>query len=218
MVIDFKQVNKELYSADFILIDHMTKQQLGHMAFSNKKTLGLLSGAWEGSVFGDKVSLALKYGSMVENDIKKQYRPCDVFINDQPIGSMRQRTGKSGFLSKYYYHELLLKDKEFQLFTLNFGKEGARDPLFFGDRQIAQIEKEAVVYNALHCYQIFALDQESAMIAVLFSAYLYSIGFFKSGVKVTHSVEKYYFKTTNKYELSKYDPDFKMNNNLDLGI
>ena len=75
--------------------------------------------------------------------------------------------------------------------------------------QIAQIEKECVVYNDLHHYQVFAEDENAGLISLIFSMYMYINACYKPGVKASKSCSKTISVTKDPCLLEKYDPDFK---------
>lgn len=59
----------------------------------------------------------------------------------------------------------------FDLFPIGFGNEGSKSPIYNGNKQIAQIEKDCIVYNDLHNYRIFAEDLFASQIAI-FSVFI----------------------------------------------
>ena len=96
----------------------------------------------------------------------------------------------------------------FDLFPIGFGNEGSKSPIYNGNKQIAQIEKDCIVYNDLHNYRIFAEDSFASQIAILFCIYMYINVGYKSGEKVISSKVKVVSITTNKLLKEKYNPEF----------
>lgn len=74
---------------------------------------------------------------------------------------------------------------------------------------IAQIDKPCEIYNDLHHYTIYAVDQDAAEISALFAAYMYINASFEPGQKVKQSYTKCTSITLNKTLKQKYNPDFK---------
>lgn len=104
----------------------------------------------------------------------------------------------------------IIRDSSFyKMYPIGFGKEGAKNPIYCGEEQIALIEKDCEVVNDLHTYKLFCLTEQSSVIALLFAMYMYSMTGYKVGEKVTKSVEKRVSITTNKHLKAMYDPSFK---------
>mgnify|MGYP000818851168 CR=1 FL=1 len=90
--------------------------------------------------------------------------------------------------------------------------EGGKHPVYCGNKQIAQIDKPCEIYNDLHHYTIYAVDQDAAEISALFAAYMYINASFEPGQKVKQSYTKCTSITLNKTLKQKYNPDFKEEN------
>ena len=80
---------------------------------------------------------------------------------------------------------------------------------YCGNKQITQIDKPSEIYNDLHHYTIYAVDQDAAEISALFAAYMYINASFEPGQKVKQSYTKCTSITLNKTLKQKYNPDFK---------
>ena len=64
----------------------------------------------------------------------------------------------------------------------------------------------------LHDYNIYAIDEESALIGILFVAYQYTISGFNPGVKPTGPCkEKTKIIKSEEPDLKYYSPEFKDN-------
>ena len=74
------------------------------------------------------------------------------------------------------------------------------------NKQIAQIEKDLTIYNDLHNYKIYSIND--TFITVLMCLYGYINSSYKLGEKEIKSVLKGYSKTFNKELLAKYNPNW----------
>lgn len=206
MTCDIVQNSKELFSAGFELIHD--NQNIGQMSFQGQ--LGSMEGVWSIQCF-DKNIVMECCRCRDANTTQKVFRPYSVTFNSSNAGEVFQSKYRAGFLKSFDYNQLLLFGTSYSLYPIGFGNDGFKCPIYAGNRQIALIEKPCVVYNDLHSYHITAIDVESALIAVLFCAYMYVNSAYKPGNKVSKSVEKNITKTTNKLLLAKYNAQFKEN-------
>ena len=206
MIINIKQNAKELFEATFTI--ESDSAVIGDMKLVGK--LGHMEGTW--SINYDGYVIKMVYGKKNLPKGDKPFRPYDIYINDKAVGTVYQTDIKEGGLfSKYPVHKVYLNGEYCTLYPICFGDEGAKSPLFYHDRQIAEIHKASEVYNELHEYCIYLTDAQFSLTGVLFCCYSYVMGFFKPGEKPAMSVRKISFTDTNKYLLSKYDPNFMLN-------
>lgn len=109
----------------------------------------------------------------------------------------------------YPYYEVSLNQQLFQIYAVGCGKEGIKIPIYYGEEQIALIEKDPTVYNNQDRYQIMAVDEYAADIACLFNLYYDFIRFGHRGEFVSNTKYTNYEYTVNKELKSKYNPQFK---------
>lgn len=204
MFFEVKQIQKELFTADFSVNKKDTV--IGQMRIEGK--LGSMEGKWKGSAFGKEFTLNYGKGN-INVESKNVFRPYSVMLEDGIQGCIYQTEQKDGLFSKMEYHQLILDGIKYNVYPIGFGKEGSKSPVYIGDEQIALIEKDCVVYDELHHYQVTATDEASALIALIFVCYMYTNACFNPGVKVIQSVSKTVSVTTNKKLKQKYDPMFK---------
>ena len=202
MIIDVIQTKKELFESEFS-IRHQ-EIEIGKMHLAGK--LSSMEGKW--TVEFDNHHINLEYGKSNLPKGVKTFRPYDITIDQSRCGAVYQTRSKDSFLKKYDFHQMLLLGKYYDLYPIGFGEMGAKNPIYCGTEQVGQINKECVVYNDLHNYQIYAFDND-VIAAIIFCCYMYVNAGFKPGVKTTMSVVKVVSKTTNKLLLSKYQPSFE---------
>ena len=198
MSVSFVQQSKDLYAASFS-ISH-NGYNIGQLNMKGK--LGSKEGVWQGTVMGRSVVMQLdKSGT--------GFRPYSIKVDGNIVGSVSQMTVKTGLFSSYQYHQLVYNGTSYQLYAMCLGKAGSASSLYCGQQQLAEINKDATVYNDLHNYEVFALDEHSAFICMLLCCYMYVRGCYRPGEKVTSSVVTSVGITTTKALKEKYNPNFK---------
>lgn len=211
MICELRQKNKDLYSAEFDLVD-ANSFSLGFMNYRNKRGMSELSGKWSGTVFQTDILLTLEAQSVASSTKNNVYRPCEIIADGKPCGRIFQKNEKTGLFQSFSYHQMTFNEETYEIFPIGFGKAGIKNPVIYKGKQIAQIEKDPIVYDDLHTFKIYSIDDTSAFVSTLFSCYMYTVAFYKHGVKATKAKETNYSKTTNKTLLSKYNPNFKKEN------
>ena len=139
----------------------------------------------------------------------KSFRPYAIRRENEEIGAVYQTQHKLGIFKRVDFIQMIEKEQIYDLFPMSFGDEGGKCPVYCGKRQIAQIEKDCVVYNDLHQYQIFAEDEKSGFLALIFSLYMYVNACYKPGEKTYSSKSKTFSVTKEEYLLERYNPYFK---------
>ena len=124
------------------------------------------------------------------------------------MGELYQTEFKKNIFSKYYYYKSIYNNKEYNSYNIGLGNKSV-NCIYLDDTQIAQIEKESVVYNDLHHFEIYVSDTSYSLLSILITCYKYITSYFKPGVKVKKSVTKSFQKTTNKDLRAKYNPEWK---------
>ena len=197
----FKQKNKELYSAEFEILENnnvignvYVKGKLGSMYVN---IVGTFRGEDFSLVFANEI---LKYSS-------KKSRRYNIIENNNVVGEIFQTVFKKNIFSGYSYIDCKYYDEEFKLYTIGLGNKCVR-VIYKDDVQISQIGTSNIVYNELYDFDIYFRNKKDDFISVLLNCYIYGIGFFKPGVKVTKSVVKRYYKSFNKDLIAKYNSDW----------
>ncbi|MBQ8110565.1 MAG: hypothetical protein IJ124_10435 [Clostridia bacterium] len=198
MMLEVVQQDKELYEARFLI--RQDGSVVGRMAL--RGSVGTIEGDWDIALYGSAFSLSPEGSRM-----GSPQRPYTLVADGVPAGRLFQARQKHGLLNSYDYVEMRYMGGEYSLYSVMLGDKG-KCPIYLGDGQVAQIDKDFVVYDDLHHYRLYALKAEDAVVATLLCAYLYVTGPFKPGVKVTVGCERNYGKTINKLLLGKYDPAF----------
>lgn len=196
-----KQKNKEMYSAEFEILEN---DSVVGQVFINGK-VGSIDAIVDGT-FHNK-NFSLKFANKVLPGSNKKFRPYNIIENKNITGETFQTVFKKNFFSKYEYIKCNYNEEEFKFYSIGFGDKQVC-VIHKNDIQISQIEFSNAIYNDLHDYTIYIKDDDNTFISILLTCYLYVIGKFKPGVKVTKSVVKYYQKDSNKDLISKYDPDW----------
>lgn len=222
MIIEMKQNQKELYKADFTFWH-------GNIALGNavlEGKLGHREGTWSIDYAG--TSISMKYGKKNIDKNSKPFRPYDIFINGNGVGTAYQ-TNEGGLFSKYPVHKLYLNNNIYTLYPICFGEEGAKSPVYWtrkqtaevhksadsrtyqmnqSSEQIAEIHKSAIIHDDLHTYQINLISESHALIGILLCCYAYALGLFRPGQKTIKGTRKLVSVDTNKNLLAKYNPEW----------
>lgn len=196
-----KQKSKEMYSAEFEILEN---DNVVGQAFIKGK-LSSMEAIVDGT-FHNK-NFSLRFSNKVLTGSSKKFRPYNIIENENLTGEIFQTVFKKNFFSKYEYIKCNYNKEEFKLYSIGLGDKSVC-VIYKNDIQISQIEFSNVIYNDLHDYTIYIKDDDNIFISILLNYYLYVVGKFKPGVKVTKSVIKYYQKDFNKDLISKYNPDW----------
>ncbi|WP_294953169.1 hypothetical protein [uncultured Eubacterium sp.] len=202
MILDVVQVSKDLFAASFVI--NRGNVQVGD--FSLKGSLGSMEANITGKLF--EHSFEMRFGKSDIIEMAHPFRPYIIDKNGVQNGIVYQTKFNGGLFKKFDYHQMKKAGITYDLFPIGLGTDGSKSPIYQDNTQIAQIEKDCVVYNDLHTYKIFAQDEFSGEIAVLFAIYMYINAGYKPGKKDITSTVKVVTKTTNKLLLEKYNSDF----------
>lgn len=210
MILKVEQICKELFSAHFRIL-HLD-EVVGTVEVQG--SIASMEAGIRIQLFGDEYYLKyaggiLKTSTIPERKIKiyRPYRICEDF--KEQSGSVYQVEKKDGWFKITNFYELVFCGVTYHLYPMAIGKEGGKHSIYCGDEQIGQINKASEVCDDLHHYDIYAVNQQAAVLAVLFSLYSYVNVFYKPGEKVSKSYARYMSVTTNKALKEKYNPDFE---------
>lgn len=196
-----KQKNKEMYSATFEILEN---DNVIGQAFIKRK-FGSMDAIVDGT-FHNK-NFSLKFANKILTGSNKKFRPYNIIENENITGDIFQTVFRKNLFSKYEYIKCNYNEEEFKLYSIGLGDKSVC-VIYKNDIQISQIEFSNVIYNELYDYTIYIKDDDNNFISILLTCYLYIVGKFKPGIKVTKSVVKYYQKDSNKDLVSKYNPDW----------
>lgn len=202
MILDVIQTSKELFAANFIV--NRGNMQVG--TFELKGGLGTMEVRVHGTIFEQVIDMT--FGKTDDIEVSHPFRAYQIYKNGIYNGVVYQTTSDERWFKKYGYHQMKKSGVTYNMFPVGLGKNGIKSPIFQDNSQIAQVEKDCVVYNDLHIYKIFARDEFTSEIAVLFTIYYYINVNYKAGEKTITSTYKTISKTTNKLLLKKYNSEF----------
>ena len=202
MIFRLIQSRKDLFSAQFMIKRGVEK--IGEVSVNG--TAHSIEAHICGELCGTGFEMSRGKGRHME---RKAFRPYVLRQNDLETGSVYQTQYKVGFLKKLDIDRLVKNGMVYDLFSIAFGDEGSKNLVYCGKHQIAQIEKECVVYNDLNHYQVFAEDENAGLLSLIFSLYMYINACYKPGIKVSEACSKTFSITKDPCLLEKYDPDFK---------
>lgn len=197
MYLLLKQKIKNLYSAEFEILEG--NKIVGN--FLLKGTPVSMETYLSGNIYDKNFSFNYI------NTSATKYKLYDILEENNKVGQIYQTKSKGNIFSKYDYVKCFYKNKEYNSYGIGIGKK-AVSCVYKNNIQVAQIEKDGLVYNDLHNFDIYTNNIEDLYIALLISCYLYINSCYKPGVQVKKSYSKTYSKTTNKHLLEKYNPDW----------
>ena len=138
-----------------------------------------------------------------------QTAPWKIFGRTGEAAGSLARIRVGNLFSAYFYTELRLQGRVLQAYEIGLGKEGMRYPLYEGDVQLAQVEKDPAVRDNLDAYRLYSLDTFGELAAVLFSLYLDYQDFRSAGEYARGKRSVQYVYTRRKELLARFDPDFR---------
>ncbi|WP_405355197.1 hypothetical protein [Ruminococcus sp.] len=201
MIIDIRQDIKELYSAEFTV--YRGQNAVG--GFSVQGSMVSIEADVGGKFLTDNIAIGHKNIDIL--NVKKPFRPYIILCNGVESGVV-YHTESGGGLKSYSFKQMQYKGMTYDCFSFGFGKEGGKEQIYSGSSLLAQIDTESIVYYDLHNYRIYAVDEYSAKLAVLFGMYGYVTCAFEPGKKIVSGKTKYYSKTLNKDLMAKYNSNF----------
>lgn len=190
-----KQVSKELFSADFEILENNivigTLNLKGHLGTNEVKLTGKLH--------DKEFSMKRQHGE------KGKFRPYSIIDEENIIGEVYQTEIKLGFFKSKVYKKCILNNEEFNSYGISFEDKGI-NCIYDNAKQIAQYENSNTVYNELYYYEIFCKEEKELLISIFFAIHGYIIACYKAGEKVTKSVRT--FNSNSKEWIEKYDPEW----------
>lgn len=202
MILELKQTGRGFCTAGFA-IKRLT-EETGTVSLSGKpwSMEAYISGIYRGMEFEmlpDRHSAAGK----------KRFRPYRIRQDGRETGSVYQTIHKDSMCRSSGYHRMEKDGMIYSMYPVGFGIEGSRCPVYCGDRQTAQAEKDGTVHNDMHYYRILATDENAAFTTVLFCMYMYVNACYKPGKRAALSEVKTVSVTTDRFLKEKYNPDFR---------
>lgn len=206
MILNIIQTSKGLVTADFI-VKHGEKE-IG--SFSMKGSLLSIEADIRG-ILHDCPRFTMMSVKAVKSKEKEHLRPYIILELGKESGLIFQAKKKISLFKGYSFYEMRCFGNTYTMYAIGMGNEGGKMPIYCGDTQIAQIEKDCVVYNGLHNYKVY-IEQNVPIKAIIWlCAYLYVTGPYKPGQKIISGKTKTISVTTNKLLKEKYNPKFTEN-------
>ena len=203
MRVKLKQETRDLFEASFSIIDNSGK--IGNVYVQGK--LGTPESIVSISLFNETIVLRREH--KVDKKGNDAYRPYEILTSERKRGEVYQATKKKGLFKSFGYQYACMDNIEFSMFPIGFGDEGAKNPIYCGDEQIALVKKKAIITDDMHDFDIIVKNQDYLMISIIISSYIFAKAFFKPGDKMRKGTVKATTITTEKELLSKYDDSFE---------
>ena len=199
VILMLNQKNKGLYNTEFEIIQ---SNNIVGKAFIEGK-MGTMEAIIKGEVYNK--SFKLNHANKILPGKSTKFRPYNIFEGEGSVGEIFQTEHKRNIFSKYEYTKSIYEGKEYECYPVGIGNKIVF-LVYNENKQIAQIEKDLTIYNDLHNYKIYSIND--TFITVLMCLYGYINSSYKPGEKEIKSVLKGYSKTFNKELLAKYNPNW----------
>lgn len=203
MILDIIQTSKELVTADFI-VKHGEKQ-VG--SFSLKGSFHSMEADIKGVLYNRAVFFMTRHKA-VKSKEKEHFRPYSILECGKESGLIFQAERKISLFKGYGYYEMNCYGNTYTMYAIGMGSAGAKFPIYCENTQVAQIEKDCVVYDGLHNYRVYIKQDNLVDVVVWLCAYLYVTGQYTPGEKIIRGKTKAVSTTTNGFLKEKYNPEF----------
>ncbi|MCI8345289.1 MAG: hypothetical protein HFJ42_04905 [Clostridia bacterium] len=209
MYFKVEQISKSLYGAEFNIVD-TNGNKLGNVIVNGR--MGTMEVNVQINFIKD--TIVLKYGyKNIKEAIKASFgkaifRPYDVIVNNREDGRIGTQYIKQGMTSKIAVKELTLNELKFESYFCGLGKEGQAYSIYTNETQIAQINKNNEVINALHKYEIKCIEDKYVIPTLIECIYIYVFSDYTPGEKIIKGKKVTIVNTTDKFLKSKYNANF----------
>ncbi len=202
MIFKLEQTGKDLYAAQFLL--KRSDKKIGEASVNGK--FGHMEAVINGFFYNTEFEMRYGKNKYVAS---KPFRPYKISINGAETGIVYQAEQKTGLFRSRSFHQMVRDGQTYECYAIALAGEKTKHPIYCGNRQLALVETDSIIYNDLFHFYAFAEDESAGMTALLFCLYMYVNACYKPGVKVTQAVSENSFVTKDPFLLGKYDPDYK---------
>lgn len=201
MILRAQQINKEPYSAEFLLQRH--GEEIGSMFL--KGDIRTVWGEMTIDFFGHLYGLSPNGArGIFKKPVNKEYRIFNTFIDGIQTGYIcgdEDSEIKEGILN------VCVNNKNYTVYSIPCGCNGILYPVYNQDKQIALITQEAYVENNLFNFILHIQDDVNVSLALLILGYIYTCFCYRTGPLETGTfINKQ--STENKALVSKVNPTF----------
>lgn len=219
MRLALRQTSKQLYNASFLIMENDV--ECGSVFVDGgfgvkwpRAVVNLFGGVYmleqisEGGSFTE--SIAAKTGMLGFEKFctYNLFRVLDSGKRDF-IGSCIQAVSSEEKMKPLITFNMNIFDESYKQYSIAYGRDGYRNPIYKLNEEVALICKDAVVCDDLHHYDIYALEEHYALIAILYCIYGYLRVGYKPGKEVSKSKYVEFRKTNDKRLLEKDDFRFE---------
>ena len=200
MKVSIKQINKDLFSANFDIIENDeiigNLYLKGHLGTPEVKLTGKL---YDREFYMERTKQA-----------KGKFRPYSISENNNIVGEVYQAEEEQSWwkrmLANKPYFKCIYNGQEYDSNVVAVIDSKVISAIFNKEKQIAQCENDTTIYNELYNFDIYCDTREDAFISVLTISFRYIMGNYKAGEKVTKSVRTLYPSKPDWED--KYNPNW----------
>ena len=196
MKVLIKQTNKDLFSANFDIIEN--DEIIGNLYL--KGHLGTPEVKLTGKLFDKEFYMERA------KQAKGKFRPYSISENNNIVGEVYQAEEKKGWFSSKAYTQCIYNGQEYNSYGVALINGKSIDAIFNNEKQIAQCENDTTIHEELYNFDIYCNTREEAFVSTLTVISRYIIGFYKAGEKVTKSVRTLYSSKLDWAD--KYNPNW----------
>lgn len=195
-----KQINKELFEANFDIIENDVVvgnlHLKGHLGTPEVKLTGKL---YDREFYMERIKQS-----------KGKFRPYSISENNNIVGEVYQAEAEQSWwkkmLSSKPYFKCVYNGQEYNSDAVAIVDNKVIAAIFNNEKQIAQCENDTTIYNELYNFDIYCNTTEEVLISVFIISFRYIMGYYKAGEKVTKSVRTMYSSKLDWAD--KYNPNW----------
>lgn len=200
MKVLIKQTNKDLFSANFDIIEN--DEIIGNLYL--KGHLGTPEVKLTGKIYDKEFYMERT------KQTKGKFRPYSISENNNVVGEVYQAEAEQSWwkklLSSKPYFKCIYNGQEYNSDVVAVSDGKVISAIFNNEKQIAQCENDTTIYNEVYNFDIYCNTREEVFISIITISFRYIMGYYKAGEKVTKSVRTFYPSKLDWAD--KYDPNW----------
>ena len=200
MKVIIKQTNKDLFSANFDIIEN--DEIIGSIYL--KGQIDTPEVKLTGKLFGKEFYMERT------KQAKGKFRPYSISENNNIVGEVYQADAEQSWwkrmLTNKSYTKCIYNGQEYNSYGVAVIDGKSIAAIFNNEKQLAQCENDTTIHDELYNFTIYCKTSEEVYISVLTAIHRYIIGFYKAGEKVTKSVRTFYPSKPDWED--KYNPNW----------
>lgn len=195
MIFDIHIIDKGIYSAVFEIIEQ--QKNLGHIQIQGQ------GGTFQVNIKGTFLDHAIQMTHYFKT-VQEKTSLCEMTIQEKK-GYIFFNKYKENFFKTHYFNEMQYEGHKYTSYSVSLGKIKVY-PIYCDDVQIAEVQVPENRNHRNFSFTCYTEDEHSALITVLLTIYNYTRCYLVEDEQYGYTWT--YAKTTDKFLLSKYHPEF----------